>query len=520
MKKNIYYFLIFLFILNFSLYAQEGGQPYFEDKHKIVKYIPPIGTMFLYGSKVILQGFDDTNTSSDIEFILYPYIYYSYESFGIYVQPMVRYLRNDFHEIKGNQSYNDEENFGYDNRLIPNLVPKGRVYLLNYFILQRNLQYYFGDFLQTIRIGKLWIDYSPYTIYRTFGPEGIAFYGDIFLVKYEAFYSYNRVSGTNIVSKLWTTNSRHLIGAKFNYDNSDYFSLELIGTYYYTEQLRNEKVWSVRFGKSGIFDILNLEIMDCERYHTEGPSGYSFLKTIFEKDASEDYSKSFYGRFSRISTGFNFKRLNLKFSYRETTKDFLPYNDITWQRYEPLQSSAYDWIYEEERAIKVNEKAYNIQFHYNLAGVKFVNYFDFSEFLDKKDVKQWMLANRPGFLMKLRVQYLIEWLTITHNLWQKNTESEVLQNFGNEIWIPLGNNIGMLPRVEYFLKRRSNNNITSYIVWFFRISYESGNKKILLEMKQASSDLNEPGWLDVNPYYYDQSWGIDNYVRIRFEYNF
>ncbi len=517
-RRLILIIFILLALLDLS-FAQEGAQPYFEEQEEIVKLEPPIGTMFLYGGKFVFQYFDEPTRSAEGEVRAYPYIYYGYESLGIYVQPMVRYYKQELYEIQS-----EEENIGYDDTLIPNIQSKGRIYLFNYFILQRNLQYFFGDFLQTARIGKLWIDYSPYTMYRTFGPEGISLGGKILPVKYEMFYSYNTTAGSNMKTSVYETNSRNMIGSRFLFDQPGYFLLELIGVYYNAASLRNEKAASIKIGKSGIFDIIYIELLNAERYHTEGDAGHGFWGILFHKDAIEEnkpWTKYFYGRFSRILTSLNLKLAYLTLSYTETTANFLPYDDFTWMRYEPLQATG-DWIYEEERAISVNEKSYNLQLAYTLAGIKLQNSFEWGTYLDPDIKKPWMIASPPGLLIELSAEYLVGWVTITHRLYQKTAGPEKFQNFINELWIPITetDSLAVIPRIEYFRKYRSDSTVTDKIVEFLRIEYIMGNKELILEMNYSDIDQDEPDWLIDDVYYSDQSWGIDNFVRLRFEYNF
>jgi len=521
MVKRVLTILIISLVFLSSLYGQRIGPAYYEDRQKIVKYIPPIGTMFLYGGKLFCQYYDEPTISPDLETRVYPYVYYGYESLGLYVQFMTRYMDHDFYEIKGNSKNNDEENFGYDNRLIPNIIPKGRLYLLNYFILQRNLSYYFGDFLKTIRIGKLWINYSPYTIYRTFGPEGIAWEGSILPVQYEMFYSYNKIAGTNAKTGFSQTNTRQMMGAKFLYDNPRLFLAELIGSHYYAEGLRTEKIDSIRIGKTGIFDIIYLEFLNVERYHIEGDTPYGFSKTLFTSDippAYTPFTKYFFGRYSHILTDVNLKIVYLTFIYRETTSDFFPYDELTWMRYEPLQSETYDWIYETERAVKVNEQSYQLNLSYNIAGFKFKNTFDWSQYLDNDSIKPWMQS--PELLFQLEVQYLINWVNVTHKLIQNTLTSDRLQNYYTELWIPITGSLSVIPHWEYYRKKRSNNVMTDKLVQFLQILFQKGTMKFMYEMKYSDINMNEPNWLTAHPYYKDQTWGIDNFIRFRFEYDF
>jgi len=519
--KSIFIILSLLVLTNSLLKAQRSGPAYYEDRQIIIRYVPPIGTMFLYGGKFFSQYYDEPTNHPIMEFRLYPYLYYGYESFGIYVQFMTRYLENDFYEIAGNSDNNDEENFGYDNSLIPNIISKGRIYLLNYFILQRNLQYYFGDILQTVRIGKLWIDYSPYTIYRTFGPEGIEWSGKIFPVNYDMFYSYNRVADTNYSTMSYQTNGRSMLGGKFNYENSDYISGEFIGLYYYADKFRNEKMDSIRIYKNGILDILNLEFLNVERYHIERDSGkVGFWKNFLSRYPDNSEAKYFYGRYTQYLMSMNLKNVFLTFIYRETTPDFMPYNAVTWMRYKPLESAIYDWIYETERAIKVNETGYQLNLNYNIAGVKFENVFEWTKYMDSSYIGPWLEANPPGFKFKFNVQYLIGWVTVSHKLTEKITSLERLQNFYTELYIPISGSLYIDPQMEYFKKKRSDGTVTDKIVQFLQIGYKVGNLDFKYEMKYSPINMDEPTWMTRNPYYIDQTWGIDNFIRFRVEYDF
>ena len=244
--------VLILLILLTEISAQEKSSIYYEERQQMYQEIPPIGTMFLYNSRIIAEYYDERKEeiSGDIGMRLYLNLYYGYESLGIFIQFMSEYENHQFNEIN-----NEREYFGYDSKSLSWLQTKGKVYLNNWYILQRNLSYYFGQFLQTVRIGKLWLNYSPYTIYRTFGPEGISFEGNIFPVKYHIFYSYNKVVNNNGD----VTNSRNLAGVKFYFNETDYFIGELIGVYYNITEFRSDKIGSIRLGKEGIMDVLYLE---------------------------------------------------------------------------------------------------------------------------------------------------------------------------------------------------------------------------------------------------------------------
>ncbi len=510
MKRVISYILLFL-LISTSLYAQQKSGAYYEDRQKDYKYIPPIGTMFIYGGRIIGEYYDENNVSADMGSRVILNMYAGYESLGIYLEVMAEYQTNTFSTIN-----NFRENFGYDAQLLSNFETKGKIYLRNFYILQRNLSYYFGPYLQTIRIGKLWIDYSPYTIYRTWGPEGISLEGNIVssVAKYNIFYSYNRVVFTkydSLTSYSVYTNKRNLVGGKITYNNSKYINGELIGVYYNAIDYKKEDIESIKLGRD-ITETIYGELLDVEKHHTE------IMK-----------NEKYYGYVRKFLLSFNFLYFTLDLSYRLTSPDFMPYDRITWSRYEPETDPIYDWIYEEERPIRNNEKAYNLSLKYNIGGLNFITECDWASWLDKNRIDDWLTANSPGFIFKTSVNYLVGWITITHKFWQKiykgggitqTINPEKLQIYTTELYVPLTASLNLVPRVEYFRKLRSNNIITDKIIEFLQINYSTASIKFVGEIKISDSDMNEPAWLKTTPYYREQSWGIDNYIRLRMEYRF
>ncbi len=509
MKKIL--IISFLFFLVTGLFAQEKSSLFYEDRQKDFQYVPPIGTMIIYGGKLISEYYDEPELSADWGNRLYLHLYAGYESLGIFIEGLAEYQNNKFSEVN-----NWRENFGYDSQQYSLIQEKGKVYLNNWYILQRNLSYYFGPYLQTIRIGKLWVDFSPYTIYRTWGLEGVSFKGNIVsdVASYNIIYSFNKDVFANYKTfNTYTleTNNRHLIAGKFIYNNSKYLYGEAIGMYYNATDYKKEDVVSFKLGRY-ITDLLYVEGLDVEKHHNE-------IKR----------SEKFYGYFRKLLFDFNLVYINLKFYYRETSADFMTYNSLTWDRYEPVSDSIYDWIYEEERAIRNNEKAYNLELKYNLGGITIRNLFDWAQWLDKNRQDIWLITNPPGFRFQTDISYLIGWITVAHKFWQKEYydsgsyylySPERLQIFTTELYIPLNNSINLVPRLEYFRKIRTSNVITDKVIQFLQINYSTAMIKFLAEVKISSNDVDEPAWLKAVSYYREQSWGIDNYVRLRMEYRF
>ena len=507
--------VLLLFIFTVVLSAQERNNVYnvyYEERQKMYKEIPPIGTMIQPYVKVFLEYYDEPTLSADLWSRGYFGFYAGYESLGIFIQGMTEYQNHDFIEL----SYT-RENLGYDNKLIPWIQSKGKFYLNNYYILQRNLSYYFDKFLQTVRIGKLWIDYSPYTIYRTFGPEGVSFEGSIFPVNYHIFYSYNKVRVDDTSTVFGITNiyekPRHLAGAKFNFYNSSLFSAELIGVYYSVPDIKNDKVISFKISKGRIAGILYIEFLDIEKRHEE-----KLLSRIYT------------GYYRQVYLGINFGFSQLNFSYRETSPYFMAYNPVTWTRFSPYADTAYDWIYEEERGIKVNERAYRMEIRTTIGGIRLRNIFDWGFWLDRSIQEDWMVISPPLLLTRVEITYLVGWITVTHKLWMEiekeagSTEipstPEKSQIFTTEFYLPLTQKISIIPRVELKREVLSDNVINDKLTQFMQINYSTGRLKFKAEFKFSDIDTEEPDWLVSNPYYREQAWGIDNYIRVRMEYEY
>lgn len=490
----------------FFSFAFEQESVFFSDKERFYSYTPSVSEVSRLLFKSEIDYFESSMPESWGEFFqatFYPGFLFSRGRVAFLFQPMIRVKLWESKIQMG--SFNGEtENQGFDidaGSIFSSLYEKldNRVYIPRFFVLLR----YPVWFVDWIKFGKLWVNFSPYTIYRTWGIEGLMVRGRPgnlygcwnFLFSVQPVENKNR---TLVAGKLRT----QAAGCDFH----GVFSI------YKIPDVRKDSVFETGL-TIPVLDKFKLRGLFVSRTHTEEGTAAFVGDT---KQMEFKFILPILGTIFRINRGF-----------RWTSPDFMPVDSDTWLKYPPYQSSGYSWIYEELRSMVNNEKADWWETKFSLAGLNFHVLYENASPFNRELLMQrdWEQLNPPGRWIKVKVYYVTRtFSTISLEWWSKKAEAPYhgeysLNVVSQETYIPFTTSFYGWFKLMYVEKSGAFGDrrcfgarlLLKYIWNFLTLWFES---------KISSPDQEEPLWLLTSPYWWEQSWGIDNFVRLRLEVNF
>lgn len=561
--KKTFLILMFLF-LSLPLLAQEGSK-YYEERLRPYKNIPIAGNGSYYLIDLRSSMLDSPNVSFwQNEARIGGYIDLDY--LGIYAELYTRFADNihaqadtfmsAYLDTLTVEKYN--RNNGYDEKnyqpwafslfaqedgsitLFPN-----KIYPENYYVLVRNI----SPFIPEIRVGKLWFDFNAYTLYRTWGIEGIQLKQDLpfyfvvpfaqqisFEAGYNFFYSYNKVHDS-VVPNDYAMYDRTILGGQYYLKSSDSGTyLEFIHLLYNVSAETNfdsfgDRFISMNFSKSNE----KLRKNNTYGFHVKQKLPWKFqldgivvLQNHFEYGLNISFTNQYAQRYEMKN--YN-SILDFGFGYRQTSIDFMPRNPATWENLPPFNSEAYGWNYEEQRLVSGNDKAWFVWMEKFILGVRLNLYYEFSSYLDKENVYPWRKTSLPGSKFRTTLYYQIFSMEIYNRFYNyrgvipnsDGTESyKIMGLMENEIYLPLTGSMSIDVRSDTYRKLKTGNVINYVNILFIQYSYKVNSiLRVVAEAKATFPQSAEPAWLlKANDYIDQTAWGADDFAKISLEINF
>ncbi len=382
-------------------------------------------------------------------------------------------------------------------------------------------RWYFGlryplKWVERLAFGRFYINLSPYTVYRTWGLEGLLVQGsaDSRRFDYLAFASYQPVENPNNSTDVhW----RELLILNFRVSPSSLFGFRNTGVFYEVPAIRFDRVVESSFWVLPL-DYAKISLLSSFKEHAElsgtSPAFYSGRR----------WNIAFYMRLPLFG-----EMVSFSFKHQETSPDFFPYDSQTWLPYPPYYM-AETWNYEDVREIRSNEVVDMYRLAFSALGLDWKLGFEDSSPADEEAYmsRDWEKLCPPGRVFHGEVYYTTpNWSTLSVELWRKEADSPSIGPFVQDVYrfsayIPLGarNNLNL---VSLLSNKRVLNTGKNYMFYAFSVLFKywlTQSLFVSLETKVSSSSAEPPSWLLASPYWWEQSWGLLNFWRLRVKWVF
>gem|GEM_PF-4831434 len=550
MRKIIQVIIVFLILIQTSFLVAQEGSKYYEERLRPYKNVPINGN----GSSSFLSlragSLQEENIGSAPRFMadMRTGGFLDLDYLGIYAEIFVRTSGNGLESIntyKRNNGFDDVNMISWFMTDDTNAIFPNKIYPENFYILIRDL----SPFIPEIRIGKIWNDINAYSLYRTWGLEGIQFKQNLpfYLVfpfwnhfktelSYDIIFSYNKVKDLLVPTDIHKYD-RVLLSGHYTARSADLgFQFEFIHLFYNVSKLTNPDDQWISFRDASLAkeeSLLRKDnsysfILSQKLPYFFSINGLVVLEDHYEFKQNDFFLDQYVGRYGLAN--YN-GVLAFGVGYKVASPYFMPVDPLTWTKYPPFNSDGYSWNYEEERGNLANEEAYFIWIEKFILGIRMNLKYEKSKYMNENLLAPGRSISPPGNKVRLSLFYRLFGMEIYNrfaynNGYVKNPDNSItlqsMRQMELEMYYPLSSNFSLDIKADMDQKITLDNNVNYVTAVMLMADYKINSFiSLKVEGKFTNPESTEPSWMANMKDYIDQtSWSVDNFAKIFIELNF